>query len=392
MTEINRIYIEKIKNVLDSKGDVAGSLSYETGLLGKALFYFYYARYTNDTSYIDKAQENFSDALSALDLENFKPLYRTDSLDSHLAHLGRFITFCNDNGFLELDDADYLSKIDDVLFSLMESKISSGNFDLNNGALAAGYHYLSRYPKISKAGEHLGRLVKGILEKAKTDLDGDCFWELPVMGNRVYLGISHGSALIISFLVNVYEKGIEKEICAGLIKKASHFVLKQKFRFEKGLFPNYIGDVEDDRKQFSLCYGDIGIGYALYRAGDILGENRLKLTAQEILDDCLERKREDRLTLDASIIYGAAGLAETFDKLYRLNQDLRFKKASEYWYNSIPSYAIHNDEYAGYKTRINNAGDLWNISFGWGIIGIGISLMRSEDNKLPPIDALLSVA
>ncbi|WP_293785071.1 lanthionine synthetase LanC family protein [uncultured Pedobacter sp.] len=384
-------HIENIKLALANQTGSIKNVSYETGLLGLSLFYCYYAKYTGEEEYLNHANECFSQALASLDLGNFKRVYQTDSLDCHLSHLGRFIGFCQTYKLLELDAEDYLLKIDQILSDLMASKIAMGNFDLNSGALAAGYYFLSR-PPIETVNQQLSILIRAIAAKAKTDADGDYYWDVPTLANKVYLGISHGSALIISFVSNAYERGIEPGRCQEIILRASNFLLKQKMRYKKGLFPNYIGDSEPDFKQFSLCYGDLGIGYALYRSAVLLDNRQLMGSAKEILEDCLTRKKEDGLTFDASLTYGAAGLAETFDKLYRLCGDKRFKAAADYWYQKIPDYAVNENKFAGYRTKLVGAGDLWNVSFGWGIIGIGISLMRSIDERLPPIDALLSVA
>jgi lantibiotic modifying enzyme len=368
--------------------------SYETGLPGLSLFYFYYALYTGDEQYFLKAEDFFTRGIATLDLSDFKKIYGTDSLDGHLALIGRMIEFCRMNRLMDLDAEEYLLNIDSILSDLMRSKIDKGNFDLNCGAMAAGYYYLGRTTERAAVDRYLGTLVAGIEEKARTDADGGFYWELPPLANRIYLGLSHGSALLISFLSNVCERGVEIGRCDRIIRRAARYLLKQQHRYEIGLFPNFIGDPESRQKQFSLCYGDIGIGYALLRAGMVLEDAALRDAATEILQDCLGRKREDKMTLDASIIYGASGLAATWEKLYSISGDRRFDDAALYWYEQIPAYAVHANEFAGYKTRLVNigAGNLWNTSFGWGIIGIGISLMRYVRRDLPPIDRLLSIA
>ncbi|GAA3956272.1 hypothetical protein GO495_27510 [Chitinophaga oryziterrae] len=384
--------ISNITAALEDKEEFIHSASYEIGLLGLSLYYCYYAKYTGDERYYGKAEEYLVKGLSALDLPNFKRLYASDSLDSHLAHIGRFLEFSKLQNFLDMDTQEYLQDLDKTLSGLMQSKISIGDFDINSGAMAAGFYYLSRLKNEPSVSEQLSILVHGIKEQAIKDEDGDYYWSSPSLFQRVYLGISHGSCLVISFLANACEQNIEQEACKEILRKAVNFVLKQRwYNNSKGLFPNFIGDPIEP-KQFSLCYGDLGVGYALFRAAGVLDDEALSAAVTEILDDCLLRSGKDKLTLDASIIYGAAGLAATYEKLYRLSGDSRFDEAADYWYEQIPAYAVHENEFAGYKTRLLDVGPVWNVSFGWGIIGIGISLMIYKDRSLPPIDALILCA
>jgi lantibiotic modifying enzyme len=393
MTECAAIeHIEKIRAALDPIWMMIHNASYETGLTGLSLFYFYYALFSGNRIYADRADAFIIKGISALDLPSFKPASTTDSLDAQLSHVGRFIGFVKFHRLSELDIDDYLLELDGALAMLMETKISGRNFDLYTGALAAGYYFLSRPENNQKVNDWLTTLVAGIEEGAEKDDDGDYCWRMPTLFNRVYLGISHGSALIISFLTNVYERGIANESCDRIIRKAVNFLLKMKFGFAKGLFPNYIGEVDKGPKQFALCYGDIGIGYALFRAGTVLKEPKLLVEAEMVLADCLGRKKEDGLTYDASIMYGAAGLAAVFEKLYRISGDRRFWYAANDWYSCISEYAVHGTAFCGYKTKLADGGDLYNINFGYGIIGIGISLMRAIKRDLPPIDPLLLIA
>jgi lantibiotic modifying enzyme len=386
------LHIEKIRTVLETKWTSIQNASLDTGLAGLSLFYCYYALYSGNKRYFDIAEEFFKRGIAALDFSDFRKIYKTDSIDCHLATIGRFIGFTGAHGWLPFDADDYLLSLDESLAVLMERKIYLGNFDLNSGALAAGYYYLSRPKDDEAVANHLATLVAGIEEKAGRDKDGDYYWKVQPLENRVFLGISHGNALIMCFVANVYERGIEKRCCERIIHRAAAFLLKQKFRFTKGLFPDFIGDEESDTKQFSLCYGDIGIGYAIYRGGTLLNAPSLLAESDEILSDCLTRRIEDKLTLDGGITYGASGLAAAFEKLYRISLDLRFLKAAEYWYTCIPSYAIHENDFAGYRARGLSRRDIWNTSFGWGIIGIGVSLMRYMKRELPAFDQLLYVA
>ncbi|WP_142688157.1 lanthionine synthetase LanC family protein [Chitinophaga polysaccharea] len=366
--------------------------SYETGLLGYALYYLYLAKHTGNEDYAQEAMGYFDKAMAALDLKNFKKIYQTDSIDGHLAHIGRFIEFCKRHELLEIESDAYLLRLDDILFGLLKSKITMRDFDLNSGALAAGHYFLTRLKSTPAVKPQLEFLVESIDMCASRDEKGDYYWVSPTLFDRAYLGISHGSCMVISFLLSACENNIRPDTCRKTIGKAINFLLKH-YRTSpyKGLFPNYVGDPIAPM-QFSLCYGDLGIGYTLYRAARLFPGEQLAEYRDLVLNDCLQRTKEDNLTLDASIIYGAAGLAFTFDKLGALSGDLRFTDRARYWYEQIPTYAIHENRFAGFKSRLLAEDVLWQVSFGWGILGIGIASMIHVNGSLPPIDELLMIA
>jgi lantibiotic modifying enzyme len=384
--------IVRIKGAIDLKCDSTDDPSFEAGILGLALFYIFYSAFTDDKKYLDKAEGLILKAFRNLNAETFQRSYKTDTIDNQLAHFGRFIEFSKQNNLIAFDVDEYLLKLDSILFDLMKSKADLGNFDYQSGALAAGFYLIDRVDEVDDIREKLSYLLFKIEEKSISDSDGGIYWTLPTLHDRVYLGISHGSALMISFICNVLERRIEVDTCSEILSKAIKFLMKQESDFGKGLFPNYLNDSEPGPKQFSLCYGDIGIGYALLRTGQLLGDRNIEEIADRILLDCLNRKKEDNLTLDASITYGAAGLATTFEKIFRYKNDDRYLKASNYWYEKIVEYPTFANEYAGYKSRVAGENDSGNLGFSWGIAGIGVALMRSLNRELPDISSLMLIA
>ncbi|WP_294239879.1 MULTISPECIES: lanthionine synthetase LanC family protein [Chryseobacterium] len=390
----HRQLIDKITESLEKYSDeeVLKNVSYETGLLGYSLYYLYLSKYTGDQKYTTTAEEYFNKGLASFNPKTFQRVHGTDSLDAHLAHIGRYLIFCENNGLLSVSSEEYLLNLDQILFGLMKSKINIKDFDSGTGALAAGYYYLARLKSGSDVQEQLIFLINSINEAAFQDDTGDYYWKCPSLYDRIYLGISHGSSLIISFLTSVYEAGLEIQLCEKIIRKATAFLIKQYRESDyKGLFPNMIGDAIEPM-QFALCYGDLGIGYALLRASQLLKDSDTADFANVILNDCLLRTKEDNLTLDAGIFYGASGLAITFDKLGTLSDDIRYIQRADYWNQQILTYAMHSNDFAGFKSRLLEDNILWQVSFGWGILGIGITLMYFDDASLPSFADLTFIA
>ncbi|CAA9285619.1 MAG: hypothetical protein AVDCRST_MAG56-4228 [uncultured Cytophagales bacterium] len=383
-------HVERIAAALPRVAHHLTNYTYEEGLLGLCLFYCYYARYTGDDRHYQAAERYLDQALALVDPKNYRKVYKTDSLDCHLSNLGRFLEFAVRNGFLDMDTNQYLKNVDEVLYGLMEGKIAAGDVDLGSGAMAGGHYFLSRLASTQTVTPCLERLVAGVAETAVADEQGDYFWRAPSLKNRVYLGLSHGSAMVLSWLAAVAGQGIAAERCAQISRPAVAFVLKHQREQPNGLFPLMLGE-QPGPTQFSQCYGDLGVGYGLFRAAQLLDDPHLRHHALTVLEACTRRTYEDRLTGDSSICYGASGLAAVFDKLYRLSTDARFAQRAGYWYEQIPRYFRNggNGDFGGYYSILPGANGLWHTSFSWGMIGTGISLMKQARPDLPPLDGLL---
>lgn len=355
------------------------------GWLGVSLFYCFYARYTDQEIYMDEAAKYLNKALELTDPVFYSREYQNDSYDYRLASLGIFFRQVDRHGFLNMDGNDFLSGIDQTLAELARLKIARGDYSRFSGALASGYYFYYSNKNNPLRAVILEEIVFGLKATAKEDADGDLYWISPVSNDKIYFG-PHGSAMIISFLAAVLEEGIVPGECREMIRKAAAFVLKHIRDQKYGLFPIYLKEVPGPT-QFSQCYGDLGIGYALFKAARVLGDTELASRADHILSHCLDRKYEDGYTTDAGITYGAAGVSHLFGKLARLsNGDERFLNAESYWQFQIPNYAIFENEFAGFRSSLNGAPEGVNASFGWGIIGIGISLMRCLKPDLPHLD------
>ncbi|MCX2432962.1 lanthionine synthetase LanC family protein [Pedobacter sp. GR22-10] len=385
------ILIDNIAKSISLNQSFITNATYETGKLGTALFYYYYGKYKQDESSLVIANDLVESTLSNFSLNLFEKEYGTDSLDNHLSNIGRFVGFANSNGFIDLNVNSYLANFDEIMFQLMRTKIQAGDLDINSGAIASGEYFLSRIISSNSCREPLEYMVNNLEKIALVDEEGDYFWKAPSLHDRIYFGLSHGSAMIIAFLSRLAACGIQVDLCHELIRKSVSFVIKHKRTQDKGLFPIQLND-KIESTQFSMCYGDLGVGYALLRAAKELNDDYLQNVAMEVLIDCTIRNRLDGLTLDASITYGASGIAATFGKLNQLSNHPRFSESEKYWYSQIPHYAFHENNYAGFKSRLVDPKPLWNICFGWGITGIGISMINGQDLKMPRIDKLLMIA
>lgn len=360
-----------------------------SGKLSVALFYCYLSDYQKDERYLTIA----GDVLDECFEEMSPKLYKGHNYFLELAELGVFLEFVKKNNWHSADTEQFLESIDKHLYEYMKKKIANRNLDVYAGALMAGSYYLSRKTDNDLVEKYLRELVFVIDNLKSLDESGGCFWQSPIFNDdRVYTGISHGSAMIINFLCGVHQKGIEVQLCGDLIKNACLFLQNIKGNdAHKALYPNIIGEKLGDI-QLSFCYGDLGTSYALLRASEVLKDKELH---QEILNDLHHLGRLTNSILanisDAGITYGAVGVATIFDRIAKLENNLIFEAYANFWYEKIPDFRTYDNQTIGYQAQFNQYNPATNIAFGEGIAGIGIAVMCFLNKKLPPIYELIGL-
>lgn len=388
----------KIKDNLNRIDNV----SFDIGLSGIALFYYYYYLFTGNNNYINNVYEIVDlviKKLSSIEEENFEKKYYSDSFDNQISGFGKLLVFLKTKVDTELDVEALLNEIDDTLAFLMTTKLENHDYDLNSGALASGYYFLSRYKqtKLPMFKKYLLDIIQSISENYIESENG-IYWLAPSLHNQAFLGLSHGSSMIINFLSKMIDNNItDKILIVDIIKKGITFIQSNERDQVQGRFPHcyYEDEPEEiEKTQFSQCYGDLGIGYAIIKAGKSIDDIEIFNYGQKILEECVTRKIEDKMTLDAGIVYGASGVACVFDEIYTLTGNSIFEKASDYWFKKILFYLKkgQDDDLSFESAFISPKDILWNISFGWGGAGIGTSLIRSIDKiKYPSFNEFLMV-
>ena len=359
------------------------------GKSGIALFYCYYATFKNDNAYLSVADDILAECFENISSKN----YTGHNYFRELAEFGIFLEFAQKNQWIESEIEPFLSSIDVHLYGYMQKKLAQNNLDVYAGALLSGEYFLNRNSSSEIAQKALKELVYSIDKIKDINEQGDYYWKSPIFNDdRVYTGITHGSAMIINFLCKVSERNIEEKLCHKLIVGAVNFLKQHQGNDDsKALFPNMIGEKSGDI-QLSFCYGDLGTSYSLWKAAKLLNDKDSESEIIQILHRLgqLDSAKFGQI-LDAEITYGAAGVATIFDKIARLNNDILFESYANHWYQKIPQFATYQNEMLGYRAIFNQYSPATNIGFGEGIAGIGIGLMRYLNKKMPPIYELIGL-
>ena len=346
------------------------------GSFGHLLFLLYYSKYCHNKKCISLV-EKYAERLLVQFVEkegNFNFCYG-------LAGELYLLIFLREQNIIDLDIGNAQSILENYLLNQMKQNIQYKYFDFMHGALGIGLYFLKRGAKT----ENILGLIEYLYNTAEKNVDNTIFkWESNlIFGKNISgysLSMSHGMSSIIIFLSRVIKSKLSNEKIQTMLAGAVNYILLQELDFlQFGFcFPNYILDKSiksANKTRLGWCYGDLGVGIALWRAGTVTKNNDWQEKGVEILYKSVRRRKlEDHFVVDPGICHGSAGVAMIFRRMYLETQKDEFKKASHFWLSQTLNFSHFEDGLAGYKSFINNA---WkcDYSFLTGISGIGLVLM-----------------
>ena len=379
--------LEKIAECLTLPDNKLTTFGYSNGLIGKSLFFTYYAAFTENTKYNDWASR-----ILTASIKKVTEPYEGKSFYKELSELGIFLEYARANNIIELETNNILSGIDKMMEDMLEKAMEAEDFDPYTGALMCGSYFLGRSKSKSQLTPILEKITIWLDKISKKDYQGNVFWVSKLFDkNNVYLGISHGLAAIMIYLCRVYEMGIQRELIKEMLLNTSEYILKNELNFATSgyHFPNIVNE-EKGRTTLGLCYGDMGIGYSLLRAGILLKNDRTTKQALSIFHNCASRKKLSEAGIkDAGILYGASGVALMFDKVYEMTQMREFYDTATDWYERIIDFSSNENLTAGFKGNFNQHFNHTNIAFMEGMVGIGCTLIKYSDRENYSFDELI---
>jgi hypothetical protein len=166
-----------------------------------------------------------------------------------------------------------------------------------------------------------------------------------------------------------------------MIEKAVNYLLKNQVN-KKGISIYPYGLPPEPRiLAQSIAYGDIGIGNVLYKTGKEFNNERYKQEGVKVIENATGFKDDTgQYVRDAPLLHGAAGLFSLFDTYTRETPSETISDASAYWLKRVLEFNTADTQWAGYNSYYNGYRDHYQISFAYGIAGIGISLIAHEMN------------
>lgn len=401
--EIENIVKDILKSI-DSNSHLFDDASSDFGTMGLAIFYFYCHQYFKTEAYLEKAEALINQSvvwISSISNENYKPKYKGDSLSNVISSFGKGLLFLQYQFNYEYDFEDFYTIIEDTLDVLTVQSIKEKDLDYFNGALSAGHFYLNKYyyQKDEKSKVALRKIYEAIQENAIYLNPDKIYWESSALyHNLVYLGISHGSSMIINFISKMMQlEVIEKnDLNQEFLNKAIQLVMDKKRNIGTSYFPDFLSDEvfpDELNTIFGITYGDLGVLYALFNANEVLKSPVLEVQITEMLLTSTQRKMNFDYTYDAGVMYGASGIYNVFKELYQATKQPLYKDCYTYWYDQIIDLRSEQvQEKSGYKFVCTPKDSKESVSdefsLGWGLAGVGIHLLREIKTSLPSIGEL----
>jgi len=149
-------------------------------------------------------------------------------------------------------------------------------------------------------------------------------------------GMAHGIPGILSFLSQVYNRGIRQSEIEEMIISSISFILQNEYKESSAFsYPTIIDVKQNEIKQpysrLAWCYGDLCISNALIHCGKTLQNKSWQKKGIEIALKTTLRTTENSGCIDSSFCHGTIGLVHQYNRLYKCTNNEYFRLAAETW-------------------------------------------------------------
>lgn len=379
--------LEQISSILSENYKDTEHVGVLSGLSGIALFQFYYAKLLEEESHADIGVEMIS-----LVIEKINDGYSFPTFCTGIAGAGWAIELLKEEEFVDIDSDDLLSDLDDYLSLAIKQMGEEDNFyDFLHGVVGIGFYFFKRYQSTKSSALKkrykikLLEIIASLRRTAKKE-DDMITWESYLIQKEALKGfnlsLSHGMTSIINFLARlaVYDDFYDE--VAPLMQNAIRFILRyeNKDLSCSSLFPSWVYEGMDTTttERLAWCYGDLGIGFTLWRAGKVLQDDIIAQKGVAIIEhSCKRRDLIEAKVKDNGLCHGTFGMVQIYKHMYKETKKTIFKEAADYWMKQGLTMKIHKDGYAGYMQWQGGKNEGWRNETNLleGIAGIGLSII-----------------
>jgi len=350
------------------------------GKMGAALFEAYYNRHVGikDDSRI---WEHVADALNQV--QEGQLLH---SFAGGISGIAWSFLHLSNQGLLqeeELDAQAIVEGLDEGLFEVSMTLLKEGDYDYLHGGLSACLYFLERTPS-PQISSYIEQLVEQLSQIAIRFPNGDISWKYLSFNQYTLenapnynLGLSHGTASIVSVLSLLYERGYARKRCKELIEGNLRWMWHVRNKASKSIFPNTVSDnPEDQESRLAWCYGDLGIANAFWLAGEKLQNQTWKDRAEQTILHATTRKGPDVKINDAATCHGTIGASYLFRKFARRLNNPLLDEAADFWLQKTLTYLQPEDTEDVFLSYAGESGGYEsNPSILDGEASIGIALL-----------------
>lgn len=366
------------------------SLGLYSGEFGILLFLFYYSKYSQNDKHAMLTERYAKRLLKQL-------MQRTGyhTFCSGFSGILYLFDFLRENDFIDIDVNNNQPALDNYIISRMRQDFQQQYYDFMHGALGVGFLFLKK----GTNSESIQELINFLYQTAEKDTESHIFkWKTVISPEQNLIGynpsLSHGTSSIIIFLSRVINSGMKDDKIIEMLFGAVNYILSlQKDIAQFGsFFPHHTitnSQMPETKSRLAWCYGDLGVGLALWRAGEAIGNKKWREKGLEILLQSTKRRlSSDTFIVDAEICHGSAGIALIFRRMYLETRMEQFKDATDFWIRQTLLFSENEDGLAGFQTYMKGEW-LADYSLLTGISGIGLVLISYILDDLQEWDEML---
>jgi lantibiotic modifying enzyme len=353
-----------------------------TGLAGQAIFFYAYGRSTGSSRL-----ENLGFLAMERAMGMINEGFLWPSFAAGLAGIRFTLRYLAAMGYISASDGSALDGIDPYLNEFAEQRYKSGDYDFLHGALGLN---LPGSPQSWQQSQQTNpeTCLDGLLEEfagshSIMPAAGHMTWQThhPQTGApEINLGLAHG---IPSVLLALSHCSSNEKIDSMLSQGVAYLLSCRLENAANGsLFPHrMINGKPDQPGRLAWCYGDPGIGAALWQIGVNCNRPDWQADAIGILHKAASRRdTEINRIMDACICHGTAGLALLFYKMASVSGHDEFLRASEHWTRATLDHGQNATAAAGYLFYTTGERYVSSYSLLEGVTGVGLTLLGLLDS------------
>ncbi|WP_316839787.1 lanthionine synthetase C family protein [Pedobacter gandavensis] len=246
-----------------------------------------------------------------------------------------------------------LNRILDRLMIHFYQHAENYNMDFMHGNAGILAYWLNKKTKIFKKDTQL--LMPKYVKELKTYLDG---LKDPENDKKIVnCGMAHGLISNMMILAKYSERFNDHQYYY-LLQEIVDLVLLTRSRTTGAInadFPAIIelGNINPDnqyRVPLGWCYGDTVVSIGLAKAGQALGNTRIRNLGHEVAVRTMERKTNAHaMILDASFCHGSSSIAHVYNRWRWETNDNSFDEAYTDWILKTVELCQYTDGIGGYK-------------------------------------------
>lgn len=381
---MDRYVLERVKEILFSLESYIDESNHGIGLLsgnaGVALFLFYYAKIFNDKRVFDKGMSVLECVLDHVRFDRYA------SFSAGVPGIAYLLNLLRNS---RVADSEIDQEVNDCISAILINKMQTCKiYDYLHGVLGISLYFIDKEEFTAPDAEIVEKVIDYleqicIIDERSDGLKWQCMFNLNDGIDNYDLSLSHGSAGIILILCKIYKLNIKREKVESLITKSINYILANEFPNKKRscFFPSGIKNGNIQKSRLAWCYGDLGVAWALWKAGIILDNNNWVMKSVEIFEFSVKRRSfEESSILDAGFCHGLSGVSYMFSRVYNETGEIKFMNTSNYWLKRLLDFDIPNGKAARYKSY--HLGKWYdNYSLLEGISGIGLVLLSTLEKE-----------